>query len=148
MIYAPIHLMINHIPVIALPLNLLFLVFSVYKKNKQMKKFSLLILIFIGLTILPVYFTGEPAEHEIEDFPAVNEAVIHPHEEMAEKTLAILLLTSVTALATLAFERNEKLNRQLTYTTIGLAIIGSMSLIYTASLGGKIRHTETRALKI
>ncbi len=142
--FAHLHLILNHIPVVGIPFLTLFLIFAFIKKNEQMKKFSLVLLCLIGLVILPVFFTGEPAEDLIEDFPGVTEEIILPHEEMGEKSLVICLVASVLALSSLVIIKNEKLNHQLVMVTIGLAVLSSMSLLYTANLGGQIRHTENR----
>lgn len=142
--FAEIHLMLNHIPIIALPLVSVFLLFAFIKKNALMKKISLVMLILIGLVTLPVYFTGEPAEGIIEDFPGVTESVIKPHEEMGEKALILALIASGLAISALVFVKNEKRNHQLTVATLSVAVIGSMALVYTGYLGGQIRHTEVR----
>lgn len=142
--YAHLHLILNHIPVVALPLATLFLLFAFVKKNQQMKKFSLLMLILIGLVTLPVYFTGEPAEKLIEDFPQVTEDVIHPHEEMGEKALIISLIAAALAVSALVVVKDEKRNQQLVAVTLVVAAFGSMTLGYTGYTGGQIRHTEAR----
>jgi hypothetical protein len=143
--YPQLHLILNHIPVVALPVVTLFLILAMYFKNIQMKKISLMVLILVGLTTVPTYFTGEPAEHALDGIPSVTEEVISPHEEMAEKMLILSLVTASLAVAAIAFEKNEKKHKGLVYLTLGLAIFTSMGLGYTAHLGGEIRHTEVRA---
>lgn len=143
--FAHLHLILNHIPVIGIPFLTLFLIFAYIKKNEQTKKFSLVLFCLIGLVVLPVFFTGEPAADLIEDFPGVTEEIIRPHEEMGEKSLVICLLAAGFAVSALAISKNEKLNQKLVMATIGLAVFGSMSLLYTANLGGQIRHTENRS---
>ena len=142
--YAHLHLILNHIPIIAFPLATAFLLFAFVKKNQQMKKFSLVMVILIGLLTLPVYYTGEPAEEAIEDFPGVTEAVISPHEEMAEKALIISLIAAAFAVSALVIVQNEKRNQQLVGATLAVAVFGSMALGYTSYLGVQIRHTEAR----
>ncbi len=142
--YSHLHLILNHIPIIALPLATLFLLFAFVKKNQQMKKFSLVMLILIGLVAVPAYFTGEPAEGIIEDFPGVTESVIHPHEEMGEKALIISLVAAALAVSALVIVKDEKRNQQLVAATLVVAAFGSMALGYTGYLGGQIRHTEAR----
>jgi uncharacterized membrane protein len=142
--YAHLHLILNHIPIVALPLATAFLLFAFVKKNQQMKKFSLVVLVLIGLVTLPVYFTGEPAEHMLDGVPSVTEDVIEPHEEMGEKALIISLIASALAVSALVIVKDEKRNQQLVVATLLVAIFGSMALGYTGYTGGKIRHTEAR----
>ena len=41
-------------------------------------------MIMVGVSVVPVYFSGEPAEGKIEHLPGVTEKNIHNHEEAAE----------------------------------------------------------------
>ncbi len=103
-----------------------------------------MVLILIGLLTIPVYYTGEPAEHQIEDFPGVTASVIQPHEETAEKVLVITLIMSGLSIAALALHKNEKRHQQLVIAALCLAAFGSAGLLYTGYTGGQIRHTEAR----
>lgn len=143
--FAHIHLILNHIPVVGIPVALMFLIFGLYQKNSFTQRFALLVLVALAVVALPVYLTGEPAEKVVEHLPGVTESVIEPHEDAAAFSLTLTLLTGVTALAGLWFHQDARKSRLLNLSVIVLACISVVSLLYTANLGGKIRHTELRS---
>ena len=138
------HLVLNHIPIIGIPVAVIFLFYGYWFRNIILQRFSLQVLFVLCLIILPVYFTGEPAEHRVEKLPEVSESLIENHEEAAESVLILTLLTVGASLAALYFRKNESRNRQLVLASIVFAVMTVGTLGYTANLGGKIRHTEIR----
>lgn len=142
--YPYVHLILGHVSIITLPVTVLFLFFATYKKNNQMRFFSLWILFFSGLIVLPTFLTGEPAFYAIEGFASIRDTIVHTHEEFAEKTLTIILINAGLALIALFYHKNEKWNLRLSWGVLSVAIISSMALLWTAKLGGQIRHSETR----
>lgn len=139
---AHIHLIINHIPLLTIPMALVFLVYALYRNDTGLKRFSLLVLVATAATVLPVYLTGEPAEKVIEHLPGVTEQAIEAHEEAAEFSLIVTLVGGALAAATLVFANNEKLKRLLPTAVVLTCVVATGSLGYTANLGGKIRHQE------
>lgn len=142
---AHVHLLLNHIPVIAVPIGLLFLVHSLWTSNVSAKKFAYLFLFVTSLSVIAVFLTGEPAEKLIEQLPGVTEAFIKPHEEAALYTLILTLIMGAASLFALLIgpeESKARLGRNLVIATTLIAI---GALLYTANLGGKVRHTETRS---
>ena len=63
---ALLHLMMNHLPIIALPIFLGVLSWGRLKNQDAVIHVGLCGIILAALTVLPVYFTGEPAEEVIE----------------------------------------------------------------------------------
>lgn len=143
--FAHLHLLINHIPVIGIPVALLFLAYGLFTKNTSVQRFSLLIIFGLAAIALPVYLTGEPAEEVIEHLPGVVESFIESHEDTALVSLVLTLVTGAAAFLALFFQKAESKRRIFNFAVMGLAIISVMSLAYAANLGGKIRHTELRA---
>ena len=139
---AYLHLAINHIPVIGLPLVLIFLVHSLCIKNPASQKFALKMLVFLAALGVAVFFTGEPAEEVVEHLPDITEGTIHNHEEAAEVSLVFMILSGVAALAALWFSKDESKNSRIRWAVAGIATLTLLSLGYTANLGGKIRHSE------
>ncbi len=96
-----------------------------------------------SITVLPVFYTGEPAEKVIKkEVTSISKSVIHDHEESAEVSLILTLIVSLSSIAVLLKYRHplsKKYGVPL-ILLIGLVAIGS--LVYSANLGGKIRHTE------
>jgi uncharacterized membrane protein len=143
--FAHLHLILNHLPVVGIPVALAFLLYGLKIKNHSLQRFSYLVLIALALLVLPVYFTGEPAEEVVEHLPGVAESLIEAHEDAAQISLVLTMMLGAGALAGLFFSRDEKKSRILSLAVVTLAVVSVASLLYTANLGGKIRHTELRS---
>lgn len=142
--FAHLHLVVNHISVVGIPLVLLFLSYGVIKNSLLLQNFSLAMLTFVSLCVLPAYFSGESAEEVVEHLPGVAESSINPHEEAAELSLILCLMTSAASVVALWFHKkvgmaqNQYRSHLSSSSCLGI-------LIYTANLGGKIRHSELRS---
>lgn len=132
-----LHLMLNHIPIFALPVSLIFLAYGLIKKQSEVTRFSLFVTAVVALIVLPVYFSGEPAEEFVEGLPGFSHGLIHSHEEAAELSLVLVLITAALSGLSLFVDKMK-----LKYAVLGIGIIAVVSLINTGHLGGKIRHTE------
>lgn len=141
---AHIHLLINHIPLIGLPVAITFFGYGLWTKNSPMQRLSLFIITCLAIIVLPVFFTGEPADELVEHLPGVGESFIESHEGAAKFSLALTLLAGLFSIAALWFHK-KSFRRQLNIGVLIISIIAVLSLAYTANLGGKIRHTEVRA---
>ncbi len=143
---AHLHLILNHIPVVGIPLAIVFLIYGMYSKNLSSQRFSLFILIGLTVMMVPVYLTGAPAEKFVEHLPGVAESFIEAHEDAALYSLILSLMTGMLALLGLWFQKNLKRSRQINFCILCCGIFTAASLLYTANLGGKIRHTELRVV--
>ena len=139
---AHMHLLLNHISVVGLPVGLIFLVYGLVKKNTNVQRFSLIVLIALAAFIIPAYLTGEPAEELVENIPGVTKSLIHAHEEAAEASLSLTLFTAGLAVVALWAHFKGKWMRQASLAVVLMAFIATMSIAYTCSLGGQIRHSE------
>jgi hypothetical protein len=143
--FAHLHLIVNHIPVIGLPIALLFLGFGLYKRNKELQRFSLFVLFAIAALVLPVYFTGEPGEEVVEHLPGVVKSIIETHEDAAFISLVLTLAAGLAAGAALFFQAHLTKSLLINFGVWAIAFVAVISLGYTANLGGKVRHTELRS---
>lgn len=140
---AHLHLMINHVPILATFFSTAILVWGIAANQEAIKKVALIGFILAGLTAVIAVQSGEGAEDIVESVPGVSEDVIHEHEEAAETAQWLTIILGVTAIAGFFM-----MSRQARFTTLTLwlllvysLVVGSM-LAYTAYLGGKIMHPE------
>ncbi|MGZ3711139.1 MAG: hypothetical protein ACXVBE_05250, partial [Bdellovibrionota bacterium] len=91
--YAHIHLVLNHLPVVGIPLTLCFLANGFVRGNQGAQKFALLTLVAIAALTVVTYLTGEPAEKFVEHMPGVSEPFIDAHEDAAEVSLVLTIIT-------------------------------------------------------
>jgi DMSO reductase anchor subunit len=140
------HLLMNHIPVIGIPLAGILLIVAILLKQRVTEQVALCFVVVLGLLTIPVFLTGEPAEELVEEIPTVSHDLIEEHEESAEFAFIITEVLAAIALVglALAWKRGE-IPRAVTYVTLAVAILCSGLLGRVAYLGGHVRHAEIRA---
>lgn len=142
---AQIHLALNHAPLILSIAGGIILLVGMLRKNESFKTLSLIFLIAGAALTAPVFLTGEGTEVLTEDLPGVNENAIEKHESWAKISLIIIVITGVTALAALFFQRKGNIFRLTSFLLLCLSVVAFGSMAQTAHLGGMIRHGEITA---
>lgn len=143
---AHLHLMLNHLPVLGAPFVALLLAWGLLRQQRDLVRAGLGAAVIVAALTYPVFLTGEPAEHLVEDSAWFDEPRVHEHEERAEAGLIAILITGTIAGLGLWQSRDARdVNRLFSGATLaGLAL--SAGLIGWAALaGGEIRHDEVRA---
>jgi len=140
---AHIHLMVNHIPVLATLFSIPLLIWGMLTKQQAIKKVALVGFILAGLTVIVAVQSGESAEDIVESIPGVSEQVIHDHEEAAELAQWLTIILGIGAIGGFfLLSGNIKYARQIMVVLLFYSLIVGGMLIYTANLGGKIMHPE------
>lgn len=139
-----LHLMLNHLPIVAIPLALMLLGYGWLRHMDDVKRAALAVFVLAGLAIWPVYLTGEPAEETVEHLPAVSESLIEAHEDAAKLAMVFTELLAAGSLGALIFFRRDPLPGSVTVPLLSLALVATLALSWTGYLGGQIRHSEIR----
>ena len=143
--WAHVHLMINHIPVIGLMGILLLLLYAVFRRSEEVKLVSYGALLLIAVMTIVVFVTGQAAEDMAKKIPGVTENDIGRHEEAAGLSLTGIELSGTLALVGLILRRRRgSLPKWNVIAVFVVTIISTLIVLYTANLGGEIRHTEIR----
>lgn len=141
---AYLHLVLNHIPVFLLTGGLFLFFLTMFWKSTDVRKVSLVLMVFAGVMVIPAFLTGEGAEDMVEKIPGVQNSAIEPHEENAGLSLWSVIATGLLALAALIFMLKK---RPVPYSVmiplLAAALFACVTLLITARSGGEIRHTET-----
>lgn len=140
-----IHLMLNHVPVVAPVMAALLLLIGFAVKSQAVLRAGLATLIAAALFALPVYFTGEPVEEAVEKLPGVAKQQIETHEDSAKATLVFLSILGAGSLAAMVAYRKRALPTGVGAAVLALCVISAGQVAWTAHLGGQIRHTELNA---
>ncbi len=143
-----LHLFLNHIPVVGIPIALVSLLYAKRKNNEQMMSATFVFLFVIGVCALVTYLTGEPAEKAIDGIPGITEALIHPHEEAGELGLVATGISVALAVLAMVVNRAEKWARYRNLILNSLLVVlflNATVLARVAYLGGQIRHSEIRS---
>src|SRR5690606_6046086 len=138
-----IHLMITHLPVFGLFLGFFALLYGFIRKDKGVRIVSLAIIVVAMVGGWIAFQTGESAEHSVENITGVSHDAIEVHEEAAE--LANFFLVTMGLVSLVAVFGEVKVKRFAELTVMAVLILSVVSFYFdarTASLGGKIRHTD------
>lgn len=144
MSYAHLHLLVNHLPVIGPVFGLGLFLFALWRGSNELIKASLGVFVVIGAVAIAVYFTGDPAAHEIRNLPDYSREITHRHEDAALiATIATGVFGAVSLWILYVFR-----GRPVSTSAARLALLGGIVvaglMAYTALLGGQVRHTEIR----
>jgi hypothetical protein len=146
MSWAHIHLALNHVPVIGLLIVLLLLGVATLRHSTELTRVSYGLLVLLAATAVVVYLTGEPAEELIENLPGFSEALVEEHEEVALiATIGMVVLGLVALVGLLRFRPPRIAPTWYGRGVLFLALLMGGVMLWTANLGGQIRHSEIRS---
>lgn len=138
-----IHLMITHLPLFGLFLGFFALLYGFFAKNRGVKIVSLAIIVVAIAGGWIAFQTGESAEHTVENIAGVSHDAVEVHEEAGELTNIFVSGLGLLSLVALYGEiRGKRFAKQVIIAVLVLSIVSFYFVARTASLGGKIRHTE------
>ena len=142
---AHLHMVVNHFPIIGTFFGIGILITGIFLNNSSIKNTAYILFIIAAIFGALSMGTGEGAEEMVEDFPNIGKAIIHEHEELAEKFALVLYVTGVFALISLvAAIKKFRLAKVFSIITLILALISGIVSINVGTSGGEIRHTEIR----
>lgn len=138
-----IHLLITHLPVFGSVLGALVLMYALFARSIPTKNAAYLLFVVSAIGAAVAYATGEGAEEAVEKMPGVAEQAIELHEDAAMASLiALIVLGAFAVIALFLNARKTSFSRQIAIVTLLVSFAGFGLVARTASLGGKIRHTE------
>jgi hypothetical protein len=144
--WAHIHLMLNHIPVIGIGVVIAFLLAGRARGSRELEWVSLQMFVALALLTIPVYFTGSPASHQMRELPGVARETIQRHSSAADFAFATVEALGAFSLGALVrFRSPAAVPARLTTALLALALTALGLMIWTANLGGRIRHPEIGA---
>lgn len=141
--------MLTHVPVLGSIFGLFLLVLGIVRKDPGMERIALWVLVLAGIATVPTYLSGRPAGMLLgKALPGMSMDAGDQHAEIAILALGTALLCGLAALSGIAaFRRCESNPGWFTSLVLVLALVTTASMVWTASLGGKIRHTEIGRLE-
>jgi hypothetical protein len=138
-----IHLMLNHVPVVGIAVPIVFLLIDRARKNRGLEWLSLQMFVVFALLTIPVYLTGSPASHYMREMPGISRDLIHRHSDAADFAFwAMEALGALSLGALYKFRESATVPQRLSSVLLLIALTTLGLMIWTANLGGKIRHPE------
>ncbi|MBC8047199.1 MAG: hypothetical protein H7Y00_10415 [Fimbriimonadaceae bacterium] len=141
-----LHLILNHLPGVFLLIGIFIFFFSYFLKNKILSITACSLILFASIIYFPAFYTGEEAEHHIEqNVQQLTNAHnnIEAHEELAEGIYWLIILLGCSALVNITFiYRNIKNSKYISAITLVLSIVVFIMLWNVAHSGAMIRRPE------
>lgn len=140
---AHLHVLVNHIPVIGLPIILLLLLWGLARREDAVVRAALIGTVLLAAGTWFADFTGDGAKDDIRQLAWANKDVITAHEDAGDQLEIVAIATGVVALATLILARGGRpMRRPLVLVMVVLLLGASLVAARVAWRGGKIRHNE------
>src|SRR5579863_7935955 len=140
-----LHLFLNHFPIIGTLVGLRLLLISLFGKNDDLRRASLIIFSVMALLTIPVFFSGPGAQGAIKKLPGVSEALIERHQGSA--MLALLFMEIAGAVSLVGLWKSQGAQRPYRWDwslsavlLFSIVTVGLMTRV--GNTGGDIRHPE------
>lgn len=143
--WAYLHLILNHVPVLGTLFGLLLLAWGILRRNDSLQRAALLTFTLVALVAIPAYLTGKPAEEAVEHLTGTAGSAIEPHEDAALVSFLAMEVLGALALGALLLTRTRFNTAFIVRGALAVAIVTGGLMVWTAQLGGRIRHAELRA---
>jgi hypothetical protein len=143
--FVQLHLFLNHFPIIGTLVGLGLFLISLVRKNRDMRRASLIIFSAMALLAIPTFFSGVGAEGAIKKLPGISEGLIERHHGAAMLALLFMEITGALALVGLwqshGIPRPARWNWSMSAVLLfSIVTVGQMARVGTT--GGNIRHPE------
>lgn len=147
---AQVHLALTHLPVFGYLLFTPLFFVAVWKKKQDLLNLVSIMLLLLSLSAIIVFNSGEGAEEIVEEISGISHDAIHEHEESGELSFWLLSISGLAAALVLALRVSLFHSKQFRLLIVmGIFLLAtSLSSLYTAHLGGKIRHPETSTIPV
>jgi uncharacterized membrane protein len=138
-----VHLLLNHFPVVLSVSALVVSFLALLLRRRGLWLTAMAALTTAGVFIYPVHFTGDKADHALNDPWYIKPGMIEAHDNAAGIALAVILIVGV--FAAYSWWRSLKRPADLIpgWMRAGI-VVGALAAVgtvaYTAFLGGKIIH--------
>lgn len=140
---AHLHILINHIPIIGLPIIALLLLWGLVRREDAIVRAALIGTVLIAAGTWLTDFTGDGAKDDIRHLAWANKDVIVAHQDAGDQLNLVAIATGIVALAALVLARGGRPVRRTLAFAVLVLLVGSSALAARAAWqGGKIRHDE------
>lgn len=138
------HTLINHFPIVLTVVGSAVLLLALFVRRRGLWLYALATLTLAGLSVYPVFFTGDEASDALRNTWYVVRAAVEEHDQSAGYALVCLLLLGVaSAYAWWRMIRRDVMGLPPVWLRTVVAVLAAFGLSIvarTAYLGGKIIH--------
>jgi uncharacterized membrane protein len=142
--WAHIHIMIDHFPVILVVMGALASALAIVRPRRGAWLYATASLTLAGITVVPTYFTGWPADHALNDPWYIATRAIDSHEESAKISAILTVLAALVAVVAwrrlVRYPREVRMPTGIRAAVVITSVVAALSISYTALLGERIFH--------
>jgi hypothetical protein len=143
--WTQLHLALNHVPVIGVPLLLVALLVGWLRRTREIISLALWGLMLLAAAAIAIKFTGDFAAEQSAARLTPLQSFVSRHEESADQATAGVFTLGLAAGLALFLARRGRPLRGWTIALVLAAGLGTMLLYFrTAHSGGEISHPELR----
>jgi hypothetical protein len=143
-----VHTLINHFPIILMVVGTAVLLLALIVRRRGLWLYALATLTLAGLSIYPVFFTGDEAADAVRTTWYIMRPMVEEHDAAAGYALVSVLLAGAVS----AYAWWRMLRREITTlppvwlrTVVAVIAIWALSVVVrTAYLGGQIVHDSPK----
>jgi uncharacterized membrane protein len=140
-----IHLLLNHLPVVGVLAGIPILLIGLLRNKSILTETALWIFLMSAVITVPVYFSGDNSEHEVEEYALVSEHELEEHEDWGKRSLWLGGALGILSLWGLfQIKRNPGQANKLIWSIFVFSLLTMVSHGITSMEGGKIRRPELR----
>jgi uncharacterized protein YndB with AHSA1/START domain len=144
MIPVEAHLALNHVPLVGLALGLAFFVSGLLRRSSAAVLAALRLFVAIGIVALPVVGSGLMSANVLGNAAWLDANALGSHQRAGIVSLAVLVTLGGWSGGILWFSRKTSMLPRWGPTTIlVLALVGFGVCLWTAYIGGRLRHTSS-----
>lgn len=143
--WVQIHLALNHVPVIGLPLLVMMLIAGWWRKSSEMIRLALWSLLVLAAAAIAIKFTGDFAAEQYGPRLAAAQNFVTRHEEAGDQvTTAVFFLGLLVATALWLARRGRPISRWTMILVVSAGLVTCLLYARSAHTGGQISHPELR----
>lgn len=140
-----IHLALNHLPVVGVPLLVLWLGLGWWRKSEEVMRLALWLLVVLSVAAIAIKFTGDFAAAQSAARLAPVKPLVAAHEQTGDQVTTAVFVLGLAVAGSLFMARGGRRFRGWALALIlALGMITSLLYVRTAHSGGRISHPELR----
>jgi hypothetical protein len=140
-----LHLALNHVPVVGVPLLTLLLAWGGYRRSGELTRTLLWALVLMAAVSVAIKFTGDFAVEQHEATWAAVKVEVERHEQTADQATTGVFLMGLGAGGALLLGRSgRELRGWSVWVVVVLGLVTALLLARTANQGGRIVHPFLR----
>jgi uncharacterized membrane protein len=143
--WVQIHLALNHVPVVGVPLLVVMLMAGWWRKSNELIRLALWSVLLMTVAAIAIKFTGDfAAEQSASRLEAARDLVTRHEEAGDQVTTAVFLLGLLAAVALVLARRGRPVSRWVLILVVSAGVVTSFLYARSAHTGGQISHPELR----